>query len=411
MLHSRTGAAGRRLLLLLTALVIAAAVAFAALRAVGNGKGAVEYVTTALDRGDIDVVVTATGTVNPVATVQVGTYVSGPIQKIYVDYNSPVKKGQRIAEIDPKPFQLRVDQAEASLANARARVEKDRADLDLKQKTLRRSRELFAQHLISRAELDEAESAVEQAKAQMQLDQAQVKQAEGALEEAKVQLDYTRIESPVDGIVVSRNVDVGQTVAASFQTPTLFLIAEDLTKMQVNANVSESDIGAVSEGDAATFTVDAFPDTPFEGTVTQVRNAPLTVQNVVTYDVIVSVDNRELKLRPGMTANVSIVTAHRENVLRVPLAALRFRPPSVPQPTAAASPGAAEKTVWQLAADGAPKPVAVDTGIANEQYAEVTGGDLRAGERVIVALRQTGSPEEAPQVLGMPSFRRGKSKK
>src|SRR5213594_5072224 len=251
-----------------------------------SGTAPASYVTTAVDRGPIEQTVNATGTVNPVSTVQVGTYVSGPIQAIDVNFNSPVKKGQRVAKIDPAPFAVKVREAEANVKNAQAKVLKDRADLTLKKLLLERNRELLARNLVAQNDLDTARSNYDQAVAQLALDQAGVAQAEASLEEAQVNLRYTDILSPVDGVVVSRNVDVGQTVAASFQTPTLFLIAEDLTKMQVNANVSESDIGVVRERQRATFTVDAYPDRTFEGAVVQVRNAPQNVQNVITYDVV-----------------------------------------------------------------------------------------------------------------------------
>src|SRR5206468_1121197 len=240
----------------------------------------------------------------------------------------PVKKGQRVAKIDPAPFAVKVREAEASLKNAQAKVVGDRADTRLKKLLLERNRTLLARNLVAQNDLDTARSNYDQAVAQLALDQAGVAQAEASLEEAQVNLRYTDILSPVDGVVVSRNVDVGQTVAASFQTPTLFLIAQDLTKMQVDTNVSESDIGMVQEGQRAAFLVDAYPERKFWGAVTQVRNAPQIVQNVVTYDVVVSVDNTDLALKPGMTANISIISAHRDNALKVPLAALRFRPPS-----------------------------------------------------------------------------------
>src|SRR5207244_5267640 len=291
-----------------------------------SGTAPASYVTTAVDRGPIEQTVNATGTVNPVSTVQVGTYVSGPIQAIDVNFNSPVKKGQRIAKIDPASFAVKVRGAEANLKNVQAKVEGDRADLKLKKLLFERNRVLLQRNLIAQNDLDTAEASYEQASAQLALDQAAVAQAQATLDEAQVNLRYTDILSPVDGVVVSVNVAVGQTVAASFQTPTLFLIAGDLTKMQVDTNVSESDVGRVREGQAATFTVDAYPGQPFHGTVAQVRNAPITVQNVVTYDVVVAVDNPGLALKPGMTANVSITTAKRDQALRIPVRALRFRP-------------------------------------------------------------------------------------
>jgi HlyD family secretion protein len=384
-----------------------------------NARGAsAELVTATLDRGVIEATVTATGTVNPVTTVQVGTYVSGPIQAIDVDFNSPVKTGQRVAKIDPRPFQVKVQQAEANLANARARVEKDRADLDLKARNLERSRRLRAAGVISQSEMDGARSDHDQARAQLSLDQAGVQQAEAALAEARINLAYTDITSPVDGVVVSRNVDVGQTVAASFQTPTLFLIAQDLTKMQVDTNVSESDIGAVRPGQAAWFTVDAYPGKAFHGTVVQVRDAPIVVQNVVTYDVVIAVANPALELKPGMTATVSITTARREDALRVPLRALRFNPDRGERPSGGPSPSAGEEGaegtasrgsgdgVWLLGAAGSLRRVPVETGIRDERYVEISGGELRAGDLVVLALRHEAARPAAPAAPGLGGLRR-----
>jgi HlyD family secretion protein len=352
------------------------------------------YVTETVARDAVVSTVTATGTVNPVTTVQVGTYVSGPIKAIYVDYNSPVKQGELVAKIDPRPFVVKVQAAEANLANARAKVQKDRADLELKKLTLNRNRELLARSLVSQNDVDTATSNYDQAAAQLALDEAGVQQAQASLQEARINLEYTDITSPVEGVVVSRNVDVGHTVAASLQTPTLFLIAQDLTKMQVDTNVSESDIGEVRKGQPASFTVDAYPGNEFHGTVAQVRNAPITVQNVVTYDVVIAVDNLELKLKPGMTATVNIITAERTNVLRIPLRALRFHPepkPSrMPQTSGAqrAPVGEAPPAVWVLQADGALRKVAVTLGVRNDQYAEILSADLHDGDQVAVAFRQ-----------------------
>src|SRR5213596_3384960 len=357
-----------------------------------SGTAPASYVTTAVDRGPIEQTVNATGTVNPVSTVQVGTYVSGPIQAIDVNFNSPVKKGQRVAKIDPAPFAVKVREAEANVENAQAKVLKDRADLALKKLLFERTRALLAKNLVAQNDLDTAKSNYDQAVAQLALDQAGVAQAQASLEEAQVNLRYTDILSPVDGVVVSRNVDVGQTVAASFQTPTLFLIAQDLTKMQVDTNVSESDVGRVREEQPATFTVDAYPGQPFRGKVAQVRNAPITVQNVVTY--VVAVDNSGLELKPGMTANVSITTAKREQALRLPVRALRFRPDEA----SAAAPGAKpkeESAVYVLAPDGALRRVEVQTGVRDNQHVEVVGGDLHEGDRVVVGLRREGTDAAA----------------
>ena len=382
------------------AAVLAALAAYHYLRP-ANGTAPAGYVTAAVDRGPIEQTVNATGTVNPVTTVQVGTYVSGPIQAIDVTFNSPVKKDQRVAKIDPAPFAVKVREGEANLLNAKARVLKDRADLELKKLLFERNRQLLAKNLVAQNDLDTAKSNYDQAVAQLALDQAGVAQAQASLEEAQVNLRYTDILSPVDGVVVSRNVDVGQTVAASFQTPTLFLIAQDLTKMQVDTNVSESDVGRVREEQPATFTVDAYPGQPFPGRVAQVRNAPIIVQNVVTYDVVVAVDNSGLELKPGMTANVSITTAKRDQALRIPVRALRFRPDEA----GAAAPDAKpkeESAVYVLAPDGALRRVEVQAGVRDNQHVEVLGGDLHEGDQVVTGLRRDTS--EATPAARPPGF-------
>jgi HlyD family secretion protein len=341
-------------------------------------------ITAKVTEGPIVRSVTATGTVNPVITVQVGTYVSGPITAIYADYNAPVKKGQSIAKIDPRPYQVTVDIARATLANSKAQLGKDEADLAYKKVTYERDRELYKVDAVSKDTLDSAYSAWQMDEAQVKLDQANIQQQTANVQAAEVNLNYTNIVSPVDGTVVSRNVDVGQTVAASFQTPTLFLIAQDLTKMQVDSNVSESDIGYIRPGQKATFRVDAFPDRDFEGVVAQVRQAPITVQNVVTYDVVVSVENPELLLKPGMTANVNVVTASKRSVVRVPIDALRFSPPGQPPADASAIDGAPgrQTRVWVLQHRSV-TPVAITTGLSDGTWVEVAQGDLQAGDRVV----------------------------
>jgi HlyD family secretion protein len=363
------------------------------------------YVTAPVSQGSIVRSVSATGTVNPVTTVQVGTYVSGPIQAIYADFNSPVKAGQLIAKIDPRTFKFQVDQARANLENAKAQLEKDRADRAYKMVTYERDVFLARERAATQDVVDNAKSAYLMADAQVELDEATVNQQQAALNVAKINLNYTNIVSPVDGTVVSRNVDVGQTVAASFQTPTLFLIARDLTQMQVDANVSESDIGHVRRGERASFRVDAFPDRDFDGAVAQVRQAPITVQNVVTYDVVINVANPELLLKPGMTANVTIATARRDNVLRVPIAALRFRPQwlarQVSGGTPQSEPRRTSKRVWVLEGNRL-KAVAVTTGLDDGTYAEITSGDLHAGDEVVTdvakpANRSASGPPRGPR--------------
>lgn len=360
-----------------------------------------KLVTSVVERGPITASVTATGTVNPVETVQVGTYVSGPIQDILADYNTSVKRGQLLAKIDPRPFQMKVDGAEADVANARARVVKARADRDLKATNLRRAQQLVREGIVSRSEFDAATSDAKQAEASIALEEAGLASSEAKLQDARVSLAYTDIVAPVDGVVVSRNVSKGQTVAASFQTPTLFLVAADLQRMEVNASVSESDIGGVAVGQDVVFTVDAYPGLPFHGRVTQVRNSPITVANVVTYEVLVAVDNAELRLKPGMTANVTITTAERPDALRVPTSALRFRPPPDLSGAAEAPPARSGSTVWTVGAGDRLAPVAVTTGIADERFTEVVSG-LEPGARVVTAIER--DPDAGAQRPQLPSF-------
>jgi HlyD family secretion protein len=274
---------------------------------------ATQYQTAAVTRGDLTQAVTATGQLAPVVNVQVGSQISGIVTKLLADYNSQVKSNEVIAQIDPSTYKVSVQKAQAGLANSKA-------NLALAQVQARRADELFDSKLISASDHDTAKAQLQQAEAQVQSDEA-------TLQNANVQLAYCTIYAPVDGVVVSRNVDVGQTVAASFNTPTLFLIAGDLTKMQIDALVSEADIGGVATNQDVNFTVDAYPYRTFRGKVSQVRYGAITNQNVINYDCVIGVDNSDLKLLPGMTANVSIITAQRQNVLRVPNAALRFRPP------------------------------------------------------------------------------------
>jgi HlyD family secretion protein len=407
-------------LAIVVAVLLVAVGAYAYFR---GGDGAERgFVTETVTRGDVAATVTASGTVNPVINVQVGTYVSGPVKAIYADFNSKVSKGQIVAKIDPAPFQVKVGSAEAAVANAQARVAKDRADLSLKKLTLDRNRELLQRKLISQNDLDTARSNYDQALAQLAVDQASVKQSQADLGAAQINLAYTDIRSPVDGIVVSRSVDVGQTVAASLQTPTLFQIAQDLTKMQVDTNVSESDIGGVAVDQPVVFHVDAYPGKDFHGKVVQVRNAPTTVQNVVTYDVVIGVENPNLELRPGMTATATITTAERDDVLRIPLAAMRFRPerargetPSPRRtpggPADGGSAGGGRKggnrgpSVWVVKADGTLARVRVETGVRDDRYAEVVSGELTEKDTLAIAYKRPPSEAAAPQQRQSDAFR------
>lgn len=348
---------------------------------IGCANDGPSFRTEPVKRGDVQQSVTATGTVNPVTTVQVGTQVSGTIKVLYADFNSRVKKGQNIAQIDPTFYETQLAQAQANT---------DRADAAMRdaERILNQNKALFARNLVAKNDYEAALTGYDSAKAQLA-------QAKAALQTAATNLSYTKIYSPVDGIVISRNVDVGQTVAASFQTPTLFTIAQDLTKMQIDTNVAESDIGAVKVGQEVDFTVDAYPDTIFKGKVWQKRQAPITVQNVVTYDVVIQVNNRDLRLMPGMTANVSIIIATRDNVLRIPNGALRFKP-SDRAPSPASSGEKKGPTVWVLE-NGKPKRVPVELGISDGNVTEVLSGGLQEGQQLIVeSLKKTNKGQTMP---------------
>ena len=392
-----------RVKLAVAAALLLAAAAFGFTRC--GGSRTPEYQTAVVSRGAITQAVTATGTLNPVVNVQVGSQVSGNIQKLFADFNSPVKEGEVIAQIDPVVFQANVNQAEGELANARAA-------LDLARLNATRIQSLVAKQNSAQSELDQATAALRQA-------EANVKIKEGSLEKAQADLDHCTIKSPIDGIVISRNVELGQTVAASLQAPVIFTIANDLSKMQINASVAEADIGGVAVDQDVEFTVDAFPSQTFRGKVVQVRNAPVTVQNVVTYDTVIGVSNPEQKLKPGMTANVSIVSAHRDDALKIPNGARRFRLPdqrATPAPRGSPGPGRGrqggggaggrgggeraerrvERTVYVLPANGS-RPVAstIKTGISDGIATEVVEG-LKEGDRVVTGSSQAGTAPARP---------------
>ncbi len=339
-----------------------------------------EYITRTVDRGDIRATVSATGIVNAVTTVLVGTQVSGTIKQLFVDYNSTVKPGQLLAQIDPASFEAQVAQAAANLSLARANLEKSKVALRDTVSVFERNKILYGKNFISKHDLDTSETAYLSALAQIKASEAQVDQAKAALNLAQTNLRYTRIVSPVNGTVISRSVDVGQTVAASFQTPTLFTIARDLTKMQIVASIDEADIGRLRVHQPVTFTVDAYPDLTFRGNVSEIRNAPNTVQNVVTYEVIVKVDNSDLRLKPGMTANVSIVIDDKKDVLRVPNAALRVK---IQEKSAAAPKGTG---VWVLEKKK-PRRVPLTLGISDNRFTEVLSGSLSEGAAIIVEVK------------------------
>lgn len=378
----RIGPFSRRTVLWMALMTFVLAMAAAVIiQRARNAAGTVEYLTATAAEGPITKTVTATGTVNPVLTIIVGSYVSGVIQSISCDFNTQVKKGQICAEIDPRPYQTAVDSATAELKNAKAQLIKDQAALAYAKATYLRDKTLVQPGYVTKDALDAAHSSYDGAVAQVQLDGALIASREAALRAAVVNLGYTDIVSPVNGTVVSRNVTIGQTVAASFQTPTLFLIATDMTSMQVDTNVSESDIGGIRVGQTASFHVESFPNRPFEATVVQVRQAPQTVQNVVTYDVVLGVDNKQLLLKPGMTATARITIDARRQVLRVPDQALRFVPANTPT-----QPGQPPQ-VWKLV-DKQAVAVPVTLGLDDDSFSEVLGGNLKPGDVLIIGARR-----------------------
>jgi len=315
----------KRVALVLVGLAVVTVTVAAYYRA-NHASGGPQLVTAAVSRGNVVETVEATGTLEAVTTVQVGTQVSGTIKELRADFNSRVKKGQVIAELDPSLFQTQVDQARATLVRLQAEVEHARVQVDDTRVKLNRARELSARQLIPATDLETAEANANAATAALKAAEAQVTQARASLNQNDVNLEHTIIKAPIDGIVISRNVDVGQTVAASMQAPTLFIIANDLTEMRVNAKVDESDIGRIRPGQPVTFRVDAYPNETFTGTVSQVRLQPVVEQNVVSYVTVIDVPNRDLKLKPGMTATVTVEIARADNVLKVPAAPTRFRP-------------------------------------------------------------------------------------
>ena len=432
-------------------------------RAILMGQSDLQYRTAPVEHGDINVTISSTGNPNAVVTVQVGTQVSGVVLELFADFNTKVTKGELIARIDPAPFQAKVDQAKANLDAAQAAVANSQAvvqqalagiqaatsslaaaeanvvkadavtddakvkvdrrvvmvgkgadskeDLETAQTTYKSA---VADHTALVAQQHAAADSLKVAQAQLNVanslvaaNQSQVKQFTAALQSAQLDLDHTRITAPVNGVVVSRSVDVGQTVAASLAAPTLFLIAQDLTKMQVDTNVSEADVGRVNVDQPASFTVDAYPGQVFTGTVTSIRKAPINVQNVITYDAVIGVSNPDLKLFPGMTANVKILVNQRSNVMKVPNAALRYHPADEGAAAAGSKSGrkgaTPPKAVWVLDEDGKPRRVVVVTGESDGTYTEVTQGDLKDGDRLIVAAL----PKSAAAPGGGPGVRTG----
>lgn len=352
------------------------------------------YITHKLAKGDIVEKITASGTINPISTINIGTQVSGTISEIYVDYNSKVTKNQLLAQIDPALFEATVGQKRAALSVAKAEVQVAENEVDYAKKNLERIKKLNASRYSADKDLDLAEKEYNNAVAQLALKKAQVEQNQAALDSAETELRYTKIISPVDGIVVSKEVEVGQTVAASFQTPTLFNVAEDLTKMQIEASVVEADIAKVHNGQVVEFSVDSFPDEVFIGKVTQVRNEAINTSNVVTYEVIIEVDNKDLKLKPGMTANVEIITANKKDVFLVPNKALRFYVTDENGDTKRYK----DKGIWVL--DGnTPERIVIKTGVADDDFTEISADGLTEGMKVI--LEENSAEAEAKRQMRM----------
>ena len=346
--------------------------------------------------GNITEVITASGTINPLSTVSIGTQASGRIAEIYVDYNSEVKEGQLLALIDQANAKANVAQREAALDIAKAQVAVEENNIKYYKKALDRISKLNASKYSTEKDLEAAERDYDNALAQLQLDQAQVKQAEAALNSALTELSYTEIKSPVNGIVISKAVEVGQTVAASFSTPELFSVAEDLTKMQIEATVAEADIAKVKEGQTVRFTVDSYADEYFYGRVVQVRNEALTTSNVVTYMVVIEIDNSEMKLKPGMTANVEIITADEKDVLLAPNQALRFY-----MDDGNGAKRYQDRGVW-IMKNGEPERIAVKIGISNDNHTQIISDKLKKGDEVIVSKNGGKSEKERKTRLRMP---------
>lgn len=377
-------------IIILTAAILAI-ILLVVINAQANG---VKYQTRKVRRCTITEVVEASGTVNPVNTVSVGSTVSGLIKEIYVDFNSVVKKGQILAQIDPANFQASVDQATAQINNAESNLARMNAVTEMSRKTYVRYKNLYAKNFIAKSELDQAESDYLSNLAQVGAAKAQIAQARATYNTAITNLGYTKIIAPVDGTIISREIDLGQPVAASFQAPQLFTIAQDLTNMQIEVNVSEADIGKVKVGQEVTYTLDGYPDTDFTGKVTQVRISPTTVSNVVTYVVIVDVHNEDLKLIPGMTANVSIITDKKEDVLCVPNVALKFTPETSGQKYK-------NQGIWILQKN---KPVRIDIeqGASDDTRFEVISDKIKEGDLVL-----TGSTGGKKSTAQTPRRRRG----
>lgn len=409
-------------------LILAAGGAGFAYWRMGNSPKEPPYLTVPVSKSNVRQVVSSTGTLQAVTMVLVGSQVSGTIAKLTADFNSKVTKGQVVAQLDQSKFAARVDETRANLLSAQATLAKSKVSVEDAERTLKRTKELKQRELVSQSELDAAQTSYDAARSQMNVSQAQVGQAQASMNQASIDLGYTVIRSPVDGIVISRNVDVGQTVAASLSAPTLFTIANDLTRMEVHTNVDEADVGNIREGQDVSFTVDAHPNRRFRGKVLQVRNAPQVIQNVVTYDAVVRINNKELLLKPGMTANVQFLVSEKEDVLTIPNMALRFKPPEeknetqdlLRQEQARTAPrvgqrrtsrgggsgvGGEARRVRQVRVyvlrDGKAQPVDVQAGITDGSKTEVISGELIENDPVIVGM-SSGAGAQAQSGVASP---------
>lgn len=424
---------GKKIFLLIAAVLVLAGTGYGFWHW-GSAPKESPYVTVPVQRGNVTQVVSSTGTLQAVVTVLVGSQVSGTIDKLFADFNTKVKAGQVVAQLNQDKFKASVDQARANVLAAESSLAKAKVSVIDAQRTLERNRELRKRDLMAQSELDAAQTAYDAAVAQVEVNRAQTTQAQAALSQATVDLNNTVIRSPVDGIVISRSVDVGQTVAASLQAPTLFTIANDLAKMEVHTNVDEADVGNVSEGQEVSFTVDAFPARRFKGRVHQVRNAPVVVQNVVTYDAVVRIDNKDLLLKPGMTANVQFLVSRSEDVLTIPNMALRFKPPDQKNeaqtllrqeqtrtaPTLGArrtsrAPGGAgggagrggrRSFIYVLRGVQA-EPVEVQLGITDGSKTEVREGELRENDAVVIGMGSSGTQNQTGVVNPFQPARQG----
>jgi len=385
----------------------------------GNSNKEPPYLTVPVSKGNVRQVVSSTGTLQAVTTVIVGSQVSGTIANLNADFNTKVSKGQVVAQLDQSKFSARVEEARANLLAAQASMAKSKVAVEDAERTLKRSKELKQRELVPQSELDAAQATYDAARSQLNVSQAQVGQAQATMNQASIDLGYTVIRSPVDGMVISRNVDVGQTVAASLQAPTLFTIANDLTKMEVHTNVDEADVGNIREGQDVSFTVDAHPNRRFRGKVHQVRNAPQIIQNVVTYDAVVRINNKELLLKPGMTANVQFLVSEKEDVLTIPNMALRFKPPEekseaqdlLRQEQGRAAPRVGQRRTSRASGGGGgegtrvrqvkvyvmkdakAQPVEVQVGITDGSKTEVVAGSINENDPVIIGMSSSAAAQ------------------